>query len=430
MFEISPVLAGKFDDPAYAPAAANFGTGHAPAPSSAFADALDAAGGATPVEATSNIQTAQNIDPRRYTQWDRTASQVQDDPNFGFGDFLDLINPLQHIPVISSVYREITGDKISPVSRVAGDILYGGALGAASAVMGGLSAVGDAVTETETGKDVTGVAVAMLFGKDQPGDKTGETQLASAQTSDPAALAATTAANAAANAAVVPAPAASPSPAPANPNVALASAQDGKSLVLPQQKAYALDPARKQPFGGVIDMGKNVEAQNMAIALSEGSHAMRLGNTVYTSPLMAGTGHGAPVASAKAATSNVAANTGANAGNAALATAAAAPALAASAPTSAPTSASSSSSPSAAESLLAARSPAEAQAILSAASPAAPASGNISGTASGDAAQLGPRRNPIPQNLVDDVVMMQALKQYKGVASGPAAIGANLDVAN
>ncbi|MDP6473864.1 MAG: hypothetical protein QF894_03030 [Alphaproteobacteria bacterium] len=31
---------------------------------------------------------------------------------FGFDDFLDLINPLQHIPIISTIYREITGDTI------------------------------------------------------------------------------------------------------------------------------------------------------------------------------------------------------------------------------------------------------------------------------------------------------------------------------
>ena len=31
---------------------------------------------------------------------------------FTLGDFLDIINPLQHIPVVSTVYRAITGDKI------------------------------------------------------------------------------------------------------------------------------------------------------------------------------------------------------------------------------------------------------------------------------------------------------------------------------
>ena len=43
---------------------------------------------------------------------------------FSFGDFLDIINPLQHIPIISSFYREITGDEISPHARVIGDTLF------------------------------------------------------------------------------------------------------------------------------------------------------------------------------------------------------------------------------------------------------------------------------------------------------------------
>jgi hypothetical protein len=31
-----------------------------------------------------------------------------------FAEFLDIINPLQHIPVVSTIYRAITGDQISP----------------------------------------------------------------------------------------------------------------------------------------------------------------------------------------------------------------------------------------------------------------------------------------------------------------------------
>jgi hypothetical protein len=46
-----------------------------------------------------------------------------------FGDFLDVINPLQHIPVVSTVYRMITGDEIGMGARLAGGALYGGPLG-------------------------------------------------------------------------------------------------------------------------------------------------------------------------------------------------------------------------------------------------------------------------------------------------------------
>jgi hypothetical protein len=48
---------------------------------------------------------------------------------FGFKDFLDVINPLQHIPGISELYRAISGDRISEGARYSGNALYGLALG-------------------------------------------------------------------------------------------------------------------------------------------------------------------------------------------------------------------------------------------------------------------------------------------------------------
>ena len=40
-----------------------------------------------------------------------------------FWDVLDIINPLQHIPLLSIVYREITGDTLHPTARVLGGAL-------------------------------------------------------------------------------------------------------------------------------------------------------------------------------------------------------------------------------------------------------------------------------------------------------------------
>ncbi|MBT5049270.1 MAG: hypothetical protein HOM58_12290 [Rhodospirillaceae bacterium] len=37
---------------------------------------------------------------------------------FSFGDFLDIINPLQHIPVVSTIYRMVTEDEIGPGGSV------------------------------------------------------------------------------------------------------------------------------------------------------------------------------------------------------------------------------------------------------------------------------------------------------------------------
>ena len=48
---------------------------------------------------------------------------------FGFNDFLDLINPLQHVPGVSTLYRAVTGDAIADEARFIGHIVYGGPLG-------------------------------------------------------------------------------------------------------------------------------------------------------------------------------------------------------------------------------------------------------------------------------------------------------------
>lgn len=77
----------------------------------------------------------------------------------GFLDFLvmlfDIINPLEHIPVISTIYERVTGHHINPIARVAGDTLYGGPIGAAVGVA-------NVVAEQTTGKDIGENVMAML----------------------------------------------------------------------------------------------------------------------------------------------------------------------------------------------------------------------------------------------------------------------------
>lgn len=65
---------------------------------------------------------------------------------FTFSDFLDIINPLQHIPIVSSIYRAVTGDQIDPGARLAGGGLFGGPIGLAMSVVSGM-------VEESTGKD-------------------------------------------------------------------------------------------------------------------------------------------------------------------------------------------------------------------------------------------------------------------------------------
>ena len=83
-----------------------------------------------------------------------------------FGDILDIINPLQHIPVVSSVYRMITGDEIGVGSRLAGGALFGGPLGllGAGIVAAFESISGDTVERqvASVWKDMTGDESAQL----------------------------------------------------------------------------------------------------------------------------------------------------------------------------------------------------------------------------------------------------------------------------
>lgn len=91
------------------------------------------------------------------------SDSAESDPENGFIGFLksvlDVINPLQHLPVIGTMYRHLTGDEIGPTARVAGGALYGGPIGAALGVVG-------AAMESTTGKDMGDTMLAMLQGDD------------------------------------------------------------------------------------------------------------------------------------------------------------------------------------------------------------------------------------------------------------------------
>ena len=77
------------------------------------------------------------------------------DDGFGFLDLIDVINPLQHIPLIGTLYREFTGDEIGALPRIAGSTLFFGPIGAAVAGA-------NVVLETASGKDVGDHVMAML----------------------------------------------------------------------------------------------------------------------------------------------------------------------------------------------------------------------------------------------------------------------------
>ena len=98
--------------------------------------------------------------------------------DIGFGDFIDLINPLHHLPVIGPLYREITGDEIKPAAQILGGFLYGGPVGL-------VTSASQAIAEEATGKDVTGHVMAALFGEDDTAtDAPGAAAIAAAPASE------------------------------------------------------------------------------------------------------------------------------------------------------------------------------------------------------------------------------------------------------
>lgn len=78
-----------------------------------------------------------------------------------FDDILDTLNPLQHLPVVSTIYRQITGDEISSGARLAGGALYGGPVGVLGAAI-------NAASVESNGQDLGQRAYAALFGEDVP----------------------------------------------------------------------------------------------------------------------------------------------------------------------------------------------------------------------------------------------------------------------
>jgi hypothetical protein len=80
------------------------------------------------------------------------------DGEFGWDDFLDLINPLQHIPFVNLAYRAVSGDEIYGAARMV-DVALGPLAGASTAL--------DLAFRDITGESMAHNAVAALFG---PGD--------------------------------------------------------------------------------------------------------------------------------------------------------------------------------------------------------------------------------------------------------------------
>jgi len=88
-----------------------------------------------------------------------------------FHHLWDVVNPLQHLPVIGTIYRAVTGEHLGAVEKIAGDTLYGGFWGA-------VTSVADVAFESLTGKSFEDTALA-LFKSDS------QTRLASTKVTAP-----------------------------------------------------------------------------------------------------------------------------------------------------------------------------------------------------------------------------------------------------
>jgi hypothetical protein len=150
------------------------------------------------------------------------------DGAFGFHDLLDAINPLQHIPIVSAIYRRLTGDVPGNVAQLAGDTLFGGPIGL------GVGLFGLAFKE-ETGKDPGEMALALVTGADAGGKQVA------------APPAAATSAATTANQTAAPGAAVAGADSTADATAAASAAADAAPAPATAQQAANTDPAPVMP---------------------------------------------------------------------------------------------------------------------------------------------------------------------------------------
>ena len=97
------------------------------------------------------------------------------DREFGWDDFADLVNPLQHIPLISIAYRAATGDRIYGAAGLL-DLGFGPIAGAGT--------VFQLAYQSTTGESLEDRAVAAVFGPRATDDLAGLYTTASQQIAD------------------------------------------------------------------------------------------------------------------------------------------------------------------------------------------------------------------------------------------------------
>ena len=86
--------------------------------------------------------------PSQTSAQEDNSDSVWGEDGFTFADLLDIINPLQHIPVVSTIYQKITGDELGDAPRVIGGALFGGVSGLVSSSV-------DTIVRRESGSTIS-----------------------------------------------------------------------------------------------------------------------------------------------------------------------------------------------------------------------------------------------------------------------------------
>lgn len=211
----------------------------------------------TPMDATA---AAANPWPLRHTTPDGDEMPGDDrqagDSELSFGDLLDVVNPLQHLPIVGTIYRALTGDTISETARIAGGALYGGPFGF-------LGAVANMVVERETGKDIGDTALAWASDElGTSGGDAGTTALADASAGRPATAAAPINAAPVTTAAAYASAAGQQAAAQASSQAAAAQVQQAAAQqAAPQRAAPQQSESGKTPFQPVPIVAADASAK-------------------------------------------------------------------------------------------------------------------------------------------------------------------------
>jgi hypothetical protein len=83
------------------------------------------------------------------------AYAAPDNSEYSFADVIDVINPLHHLPVIGTLYRQWTGDVLKPMSNIIGGAIFGGPVGAVGSTI-------DVIVKDRTGRDIGENALAIV----------------------------------------------------------------------------------------------------------------------------------------------------------------------------------------------------------------------------------------------------------------------------